>query len=56
MITNKGKEVISKYMVGQTPAYASYIAIGCGATPVIPGTTLTGLQTKDVLDLSLIHI
>lgn len=56
MITNKGKEVISKYMVGQTPAYASYIAIGCGATPVVPGTTLTGLQTKEVLDFEVARV
>lgn len=34
MITNKGKDVIAKYMIGQAPAYASYLAIGCGATPV----------------------
>lgn len=34
MITNKGKSLLSKYLVGQIPSYASYIAIGCGAKPV----------------------
>lgn len=34
MITNKGKSLLSKYLVGQIPAYASYIAIGCGSKPV----------------------
>lgn len=34
MITNNGKEVISKYMLGQAPAYATHISIGCGATPL----------------------
>lgn len=34
MITNKGKSLLSKYLVGQIPAYASYIAVGCGAKPV----------------------
>lgn len=34
MITNKGKSLLSKYLVGQIPAYASYVAIGCGAKPV----------------------
>lgn len=34
MITNIGKKIIGKYMLGVTPAYASYIAVGCGATPV----------------------
>ena len=33
MITDKGKNLIAKYLVGQTPAYASYIALGSGAMP-----------------------
>lgn len=36
MITNKGKAIVSKYMIGQTPSYASYLAIGCGPAPVLP--------------------
>jgi hypothetical protein len=34
MITNIGKNIISKYLVGQTTSYASYIAIGCGTKPI----------------------
>ncbi len=34
MITNKGKSILAKYLIGTAPAYASYIAIGCGAKPV----------------------
>jgi len=34
MITNTGKNIIAKYLVGQTPVYASYMAIGCGAVPL----------------------
>jgi hypothetical protein len=34
MITNTGKSIIIKYLLGQAPAYASYIAAGCGAKPV----------------------
>lgn len=34
MITNTGQAILAKYLVGQAPAYASYIAIGCGAKPV----------------------
>jgi hypothetical protein len=33
LITNTGKAILSKYLIGQAPAYASHIAIGCGATP-----------------------
>ncbi len=34
MITNTGKSILAKYMLGQTPSYASYIALGCGAKPI----------------------
>lgn len=34
MITETGKSILAKYLIGQTPAYASYIAIGCGANPL----------------------
>jgi hypothetical protein len=34
MITNTGKNILAKYLVGQTPAYASYIAVGCGPKPL----------------------
>lgn len=33
MITEFGKGIIGKYLIGQAPAYASYIAIGCGPMP-----------------------
>lgn len=36
MITNKGKDILGKYLLGQAPAYASYIAVGCGAHPLEP--------------------
>jgi hypothetical protein len=34
MITNNGKDLISKYLLGQVPTYATHISIGCGATPL----------------------
>lgn len=33
MITNVGKSIMAKYLIGQAPSYASHIAIGCGAKP-----------------------
>jgi hypothetical protein len=33
MITNIGKNLLAKYLVGQTPSYASHIAVGCGTNP-----------------------
>lgn len=34
MITNKGKNILSKFLISQAPAYASYISIGCGQKPL----------------------
>jgi hypothetical protein len=33
MITNTGKNLLAKYLIGQAPSYASHIAIGCGPKP-----------------------
>jgi hypothetical protein len=30
MITNTGKGILAKYLIGQAPSYASYVAVGCG--------------------------
>lgn len=34
MITNTGKGILAKYLIGQAPAYASYIAVGCGPSAI----------------------
>lgn len=34
MITNIGKGILAKYLIGQAPSYASYIAVGCGPTAI----------------------
>ena len=33
MITNTGKDILSKYLIGQAPSYAAYISFGCGQQP-----------------------
>jgi hypothetical protein len=45
MITNTGKEIIAKYLMGTSPAYASYIALGCGARPR-PNVTSVGTASS----------
>jgi hypothetical protein len=37
MITNTGKNILSKFLISQAPAYASYISIGCGPKPLLAG-------------------
>jgi hypothetical protein len=55
MITNTGKSILSKYLIGQSPAYASHIAIGCGATPKNIGVAFDDYYTKQDLDFEMIR-
>jgi hypothetical protein len=34
MITDSGKDILSKYLLGHTSSYASHIAVGCGERPL----------------------
>jgi hypothetical protein len=57
MITNDGKEVLSKYLLGQAPSYATHIAIGCGAKPLDAGDPMPeGIQDKKSLDFETLRI
>jgi hypothetical protein len=56
MITNTGKTIIAKYLLGQAPSYASYLAIGCGATPLINGDPLGNYSTKQNLDFEMFRV
>jgi len=49
MITNTGKNILAKYLIGQAPAYASHIAIGCGATPKDADYVLTNDDISETL-------
>lgn len=46
MITNKGKEIIAKYLIGTAPSFASYIAVGCGAKPRPIASQITGASSS----------
>lgn len=61
MITNKGKDIFGKYLVGTAPAYASYIAVGCGAQPNPDGYTVTSTDKtnwpqKNALDFEMFRV
>jgi hypothetical protein len=53
MITNVGKNILGKYLVGETPSYAGYIAVGCGAQPV---TSFGNYATKTELDFEMFRV
>jgi hypothetical protein len=56
VITNKGKDIIAKYLIGITPAYASYMAFGCGAKPLTTGESFGQYSTKEVLDFEMFRV
>ena len=61
MITNTGKNILAKYLIGQAPAYASYIAIGCGQKPLASDAVLSTEQinefkNKKTLDFEMFRV
>jgi hypothetical protein len=61
MITNVGKNLLAKYLVGQTTSYASHIAIGCGPKPVendyeFSNTELDEIRNKKTLDFEMLRM
>lgn len=56
MITNTGKNIIAKYLIGQTPVYASYMAIGCGAQPLLTGTTQPNYSEKESMNFEMFRV
>lgn len=56
MITNTGKNILAKYLVGQAPAYASYIAVGCGAKPLNLSENFEDYSDKKNLDLEMFRV
>lgn len=57
MITNIGKNLLAKYLVGQTQSYASHIAVGCGTNPVASdGGVFADYSNKSSLDFEMFRV
>ena len=56
MITSSGKSIIGKYLLGQAPAYASYIAVGCGKKPLLTSDTLGDYSEQKNLDFEMFRV
>ena len=57
MITNIGKNLLAKYLVGQTQSYASHIAVGCGPNPVASDGGIFGdYALKNSLDFEMFRV
>jgi hypothetical protein len=53
MITETGKNILAKYLIGQAPAYASYVALGCGPKPIASNQELGDYSSKTSLDFEM---
>lgn len=56
MITDIGKNLIGKYLVGQSTQYASHIAIGCGVKPITLTTAYENYATTTELDFEMTRV
>lgn len=56
MITNTGKNILAKYLVGQTASYASHIAVGCGPKPVGLDSASIDYSDKQSLDFEMFRV
>jgi hypothetical protein len=56
LITNFGKNVLAKYLVGQAPAYASFIAIGVGPRPLATGEPFLDFSEQEQLEFEVLRM
>ena len=58
MITNTGKRILSKYLVGQINTYASHISIGCGSKPLADADAhdTASYAVKPVMDFEMLRL
>lgn len=56
MITNKGRTILAKYLIGQAPAYASFIALGVGPKPLQTQDAPADYSDKTELDFEVLRV
>ena len=58
MITDGGKEIVAKYMLGTAPAYASYMVFGSGPKPLksTDAHDFNSYAEKSVLDFEMFRV
>lgn len=56
MITNNGKNIIAKYMLGQTANFATHIAAGVGPEALTTGASASLSASKESLDFEVFRV
>jgi hypothetical protein len=56
VITNVGKNILAKYLIGQAPAYASFVAIGIGKRPLAVGEPFPDFSEQEQLEFEVLRM
>lgn len=56
MITNKGTNILAKYLIGQAPAYASFVSVGIGPKPLGLNDANGNYQAKTEMDFEVLRV
>lgn len=56
MITDKGRNILAKYLIGQAPAYASFIALGIGPKPRETATPSENFADQTEMEFEALRI
>lgn len=60
MITNDGKNVIARFLLGQAPEFATHIAAGCGSRPInsasVALASASAFATKKSMDFEMFRV
>ena len=56
MITDKGRNILAKYLISQAPAYASFIAMGIGPKPRLSSYPSEDYSEKTEMDFEVVRI
>lgn len=56
MITNEGKQLVAKFLLDQAPAYASFIAAGIGAKPLLQEESAELSPTQKALEFESFRV
>jgi hypothetical protein len=56
LITDKGRNILAKYLISQAPAYASFIAMGIGPKPRLSSDPSEDYSQKTEMDFEVVRI
>ena len=56
MITDKGRGILAKYLIGQAPSYASFLALGIGKEPLSDSSETVDYSAQEELDFEVLRV